>query len=409
MSEILPPAVLRAAARIDARSVSTDPSPSTFRAQLGNNGDPDDVRAGVKRAPASLLVGAPAAPAAELLERLAGLDLSPEFLGSTRDEEGTGCSLAVLRGSTPPVVSPAPASFRAVAVIVAYNEADVIAATIDHLVGEGLGIYLVDNWSTDDTLDIAREAAGSQLVADERFPAGGPTGMFDLSEHLGRVERIAVDLEADWVVLNDADEFRTSPWPAVTLRDALHHVQARGCNAVNYTALNFALTADSLDDGRVDDRIRWFAPERVGDLRRLNTWRQPQTKRVDLASTGSHEVSFADRKVFPFNFLMRHYPIRSVEQGLRKINQDRLPRYPADERLQDWHGHYRPVHADDLVRSPTGLFHFDEHFDERFLLERLTGFEEKVNPTTLTIRAARALRRAGLLDAARKLKWRLTP
>jgi hypothetical protein len=376
---------------------------------LGKDWDPDAVRQGVEGAPASLLVGAPAASPGDLVAALSGLALSPEFVGSTPDEDGARCPIAVLRGSAPPVVPPAPASFRAVAVIVAYNEADVIGATIDHLVQEGLEIYLVDNWSTDDTLDIARHAAGSRLVADERFPASGPTGMFDLSEHLARVESIAADFATDWVVLNDADEFRSSPWPAVPLRDALHHAQASGANAVNYTALNFALTADSLHGDRVEERIRWFAPERVGDLRRLNTWRQPPSGRVDLASTGSHSVSFADRKVFPFNFLMRHYPIRSIEQGVRKINQERLPRYPADERLQDWHGHYRPVRSDDLVRSPAGLFRFDEQFDEHFVLERLTGFEEKVNPTTLTIRAARALRRAGLLAGARKLKWRLTP
>jgi GT2 family glycosyltransferase len=45
---------------------------------------------------------------------------------------------------------------RAIALLQTYNEARFIRASLTHLISQGLEIYLIDNGSTDRTLEIAR-------------------------------------------------------------------------------------------------------------------------------------------------------------------------------------------------------------------------------------------------------------
>ena len=59
---------------------------------------------------------------------------------------------------------------RVLAVMVAYNEADVIGACIGALAEQGCDVYLIDHGSTDGTAEIAREWLGRGLVHVERFP-----------------------------------------------------------------------------------------------------------------------------------------------------------------------------------------------------------------------------------------------
>lgn len=372
--------------------------------------DADLLRLGVQRAYVSFVAGSPGQSPAELREALSDSGLEPEFVGTT-PSDGAVWPVAVFRGLKPPRLLEPPESFRVTAVIVAYNEADVIGATTRHLVQQGLGIYLVDNWSTDNTGEIAKAAAGQSLVGFERFPRSAPSSTFDLADQLRRVEQIALELGPHWVVSNDADEIRVSPWPDVSLRDSLYHVESEGFSAVNYSTLNFALTSHE-DHGSPDfmSTLRYFEPQRTPGCNQVNTWHQVEGMRVDLATSGRHSAIFPGRAIFPFNFLMKHYPIRSVEQGIRKINAERLPRYRTDEKLSGWHGHYRPVKAPErLIRNPGELVRFDETFESIFLLERLTGAGFDVLPTgpTLRLRSARFLRRLRMLDAARRLKWRV--
>ncbi|HWG73759.1 MAG TPA: glycosyltransferase family 2 protein [Acidimicrobiales bacterium] len=410
-SPICPPSVLRAADRIRTR-ITADASPTVLTACFGAETDPEAIRIGVAEAGVALLVGPSAArDTAAFEEQLAAVGISPEFVGRTRLEDPNR-TIAIFRGPSPPVIGPAPPSFRAVAIIVAYNEQDVIAESIAHLIKQGVDVYLMDNWSTDETVAVALHAAGSHLAGWERFPRCARSKTFDYSAVLLRVQDLATELDADWIICNDADELRVPPWDSVSLRDGLFHAQQTGFTAVNYSTLNFTLTEDVPSGAQdLESRFFWFDPQRVPDLSQLNTWRQPSSQRVDLESTGHHRVGFPGRRIFPFNFLLKHYPIRSVEHGMRKINTDRLPRYRTDERLRGWHGHYRPATPRTLINHSPDLLRFDEEFARSFLLERLTGvgFEPQPSPITFTLKVARTLRRAGLLDVARRIKWRLSP
>ena len=61
--------------------------------------------------------------------------------------------------------------FRVVAIISAFNEEDIIDPILAHLGGNGVETYLIDNRSTDDTVERARAWFGRGLIGIESFPA----------------------------------------------------------------------------------------------------------------------------------------------------------------------------------------------------------------------------------------------
>jgi len=296
--------------------------------------------------------------------------LDPEFAGVTSTTEGTTVHETSIAVFVPVSDAPTPASFSAVAYITAFNEADLIGSTIEHLAREGIYAYLIDNWSTDGTWEIAQRRG---LIGAERFPAAGPSAHYEWRQLLGRVEELAATTRADWLIHLDADEHRESPWPGVSLRDGLWRVDHQGFNAVDHTILTFPPIDNGFRPGSDPERyFRHFEFGRnPGHFRQIKAWKRGD-QRVDLASEGGHDVSFEGRRIFPFNFLTKHYPIRSQEHGERKIFRERRERWSPNERAEGWHiqyDHLRPGHR--FVRKPETLELFDD-FHRRYLIERLT-------------------------------------
>ncbi len=91
------------------------------------------------------------------------------------------------------------------AVSMVKDEADVIEASIDHLLGQGVHHVLVaDNLSSDGTLEILERLAKNDPrihVARDREPA------YYQSEKMTLLARAAARAGADWIVPFDADEF----------------------------------------------------------------------------------------------------------------------------------------------------------------------------------------------------------
>jgi glycosyltransferase involved in cell wall biosynthesis len=293
---------------------------------------------------------------------------APVFDGWTRD----GQRVRVVEPTPFQLLDPPP-SFRVVAIVPTYNEADIIEHTVRYLLQDGIGVYVLDNWSTDATPEIA---ARLPLVGLERFPPSGPSTTYDLRRILGRVEQIAADLDADWVILHDADERRHGPWPEVGLRQALYMVERRGFTCIDHITLTFwpTLGAPVYDGTRdVEEVLTWFEfSDHAGHFHQRRAWKRLPGERVDLASTAGHDVQFEGRRVFPYRFLLKHYPIRSQAHGERKVLAERRPRWNAAERAFGWHAQYDELV--DFVRHPSELIRFDpERFYADWLIERLSG------------------------------------
>ena len=348
------------------------------------------LRTDLDRAPAAVLAvdpdgwrgdttGLPARGPAQLARWLVGRGLRVAFIGrAARDaaDRDRRLLVAVLESNRAPRRRPAPSGFRVAAIVPAYNEEDIIAHTLRDLIGQGIDVYLLDNWSTDATVERVAPFLGRGLLAIERFPAGGPTGTYDLTAILTRVEELGLELEADWLVLHDADERRRSPWPGVSLRDGLYHADRCGFSAIDHMTVNFWPTDDRYNPAYdVEQQLTRFEfSDHLGHFHQRRAWKNTG-QRVSLAWTAGHDVWFEGRLVYPYRFLLKHYPIRSQAHGERKVLRERRPRFSPEERGYGWHAQYDALEeGHTFLRDPAELERADRQtLYEKYLIERLSG------------------------------------
>jgi glycosyltransferase involved in cell wall biosynthesis len=228
---------------------------------------------------------------------------------------------------------------RIVALVAAFNEADVIGQVLDDLIRQGIDVHLIDNASTDGTPGIAAERLGRGVVAVERVPATGDSEDYPWAALLARKAELAATLDADWFLHHDADELRESPWPGVDLRGGIELVDRLGYDAIDFEVLDFRPVNDEFTPGAdLRQSFRYFEPAAPWDRVQVKAWKRQAV--VDLVSNGGHEAAFPGRRVFPIRFLCRHYPIRSRTHGERKVFGERLPRFRPDELERGWHRQY---------------------------------------------------------------------
>lgn len=254
-----------------------------------------------------------------------------------------------------------PPECRVVAIIAAYNERDIIGQVVDDLVAQGIRVHLLDTGSTDGTAAAVRAHVDAGMVEVEPFPpadAGAPA--YEWERILRRKEELARTLDADWLMHQDADEFRESPWDGLGLRDAIARVDRLGYNAIDFEVLNFWPTDDAEDGGRdIRAAFQYFEPAQEWDKLQIRAWKQSALP-VDLVSSGGHEAVFSGRRVFPIRFLLRHYPLRGQRHAERKIFSERRPRFVTAERERGWHRQYdRFAEGQTFVRSAASLTRYD--------------------------------------------------
>lgn len=255
-----------------------------------------------------------------------------------------------------------PRDFTVMALIAAHNEADVIGAVIGDLIAQGVSVYLLDHGSNDATIAEAEPHLGRGLVKIESLPAPGTEAASNRPAWetvLRRKEDLAWELEADWFLHHDADEFRESPWPDLGLRDAIRRVDVAGYDAIDFELLNFRPTHDGFrPGGDVREALAYFEPGEACDRPQVRCWKKG-AHRVDLVSFGGHEAVFPERRVFPLRFLLRHYPVRGQAHGERKVFRERRTRFAA-ERARQWHLQYDNVReGDSFLRDPATLTRWD--------------------------------------------------
>jgi len=191
------------------------------------------------------------------------------------------------------------------------------------------------------------------------------------------VEQIAADdVTHEWVMHNDADELRLSPWRGVTLNEALAFAGAQGFNAIDLTVVDFRPTRDGYDGSSGPDEFftRFeFTTTFESYFVQIKGWRTDG--RVRLADSGGHAAEFEGRHIFPFKFITKHYPLRSTAQGRKKVFQDRIGRYTEAERAKGWHVQYDEVDVDEPFLWPSSALHryAPEYFYTEYLVELLSG------------------------------------
>lgn len=284
-------------------------------------------------------------------------------------------SLVIVGNKDSGIFYDAPENFRVVALMSSFNEEDIIEYSISNLIDQGIEVYLIDNWSSDSTRQRVQHLLGRGLIDIEKFPHNGPSKYYNWKEILTRKEELARSIPASWFVHQDPDEVRESPWAGLKLRDAVYHVDRLGFNAIDHTVINFVPVNNLFQTG--NDLVKSFSFfefwKNPGHFVQIKTWKN-QTSGISLAESGGHDAKFEGRRIYPYKFLLRHYPVRSQDQGYRKIFEERRERFDPEEKAKGWHSHYdriQPGH--NFLGTKKELTFFDDNFYEHYLVERLSG------------------------------------
>jgi hypothetical protein len=233
--------------------------------------------------------------------------------------------------------------FRVLAIVTAFNEADIIGDTTEYLNAQGIDICLIDNHSTDWTIPVmVRKDNGNGYVTK-----GGSKDKYDWWTLLKKVENSIEHFQHDydWIIHHDCDERRTSPWIGKNYKEGLYIVDQQEYNLINHQVVEFRPTDNDFKQGdSLEDYFQYVDPAAKDTCNnvQLKAWKTGDYK-VDLKSTGGHEARFPNRKVFPHRFILKHYPIRSQEHGERKIFKERKERYAQSDLQRGWHIQYRGI------------------------------------------------------------------
>ena len=189
------------------------------------------------------------------------------------------------------------------AVSMVKDEADVIASTVSHMLGQVDHVIVADNSSTDGTRDILAEL-DVELIDD-------PDPAYYQADKMTVLARRAADMGADWVVPFDADEIWYCPH-ADTVAAWLRPIERQW---LTVTADLFDHVATALDPDEADPvrRIQW---------RRVNPAPLPKVAvrcRGDLAiHQGNHGATYDGGTTALDGLVVRHFPYRSAEQFVSK-------------------------------------------------------------------------------------------
>ena len=255
---------------------------------------------------------------------------------------------------------------RVCAIMSAYNEADVIHESIQKLIQQEVDVYLLDNGSTDDTVEIANQFLNKGLIKVERcvFTENGKE-VYDWTALLKRKEELSRQLDYDWFMHVDADEIRYSPWAHRNLREGIELVDQMGFNLINFRLFNFRLTHEKSADQSIEEAFTHYSAIEQFNRMQVKAWKK--SSGIDLVSHAGHLALLPQPKIFPIRFIHKHYPVRSIEQGTRKIIKERLARYSTSDRRKGWHVQYDHMSVDrdqirqELIWDTRELKQFDTH------------------------------------------------
>lgn len=249
---------------------------------------------------------------------------------------------------------------KACAILATYNEADIIKESVEKLIAGGVQVFVIDNGSTDRTAGILAPLVGRGVVdiRSVKFHEDGRE-IYDWTSILRMKEQLSKELGFDWYLHVDADEIRYAPWPHLSLAEGLDRVDRSGYNLVNFKLFNFRLTQDL---GPSDDYERDMPDYSAGEYfnqYQVKAWKAHPD--IDIVGYGGHIARRPDARIYPVRFIHKHYPVRSLEHGRRKILQERKQRFSTAEKQRGWHVQYdqmADVLEQDVFWAPEKLARF---------------------------------------------------
>jgi len=203
------------------------------------------------------------------------------------------------------------------AILAVRNEAVHIDRVMTEFIEQGIDVVVIDNDSTDETVNICRRYLGKGLLFMDRLEW---TGSFNLTAQLDAKRRITGRLNHDWLIHTDADEWMQSPVQGESLLEGISRVSAKGCNVINFDEFVFLPVANKSDiGGRYDRKMLhyyYFAPSKT---RLMRAWKR--SANLGNRSSGGHILKGNKLYVEPESFILRHYIALSQRHVLEKYTK----------------------------------------------------------------------------------------
>ncbi len=224
---------------------------------------------------------------------------------------------------------------RIVALLTCRNESLYLERCLSHLYEQGIETCFIDNDSTDASLEIAESYKDKGVFRIERQPY---RGYFNLVEQLELKQKLIQEIDANWFIHHDADEIREAPTPFKTLYEGIIDADIKGYNAINFDEFIFLPTTEDENFENSDyynemSYYYFFEPSRN---RRINSFKKLSIP-FDIVSSGGHEVKFEGIKIYPVNFILRHYIVLGKKHAINKFTKERI--YSSSEiKDRGWHG-----------------------------------------------------------------------
>ena len=210
------------------------------------------------------------------------------------------------------------------AVVACRNEIDNLKKLLPHWLAEGLEVVLIDHGSTDGTKEWATEKLGKEIYRVEHMKW---EGSFNLRKQLEKKESISTELEQDWLLHLDADEWPHTRTKGERLIDAISRAESNGFNAINFEEFVFLPTRK----GHGNDHYYFFEP---AQHRLMRGWKRNAF--FKNSNKGGHrlEEQSVNIKLATEDFVLRHYITHSQEHIIRKYL---TRKYEQKEINQGWH------------------------------------------------------------------------
>lgn len=235
---------------------------------------------------------------------------------------------------------------RLLGIVHAFNEEDCIGHALDCLLeAEHDQVVAFDHGSTDGTPDVlASYGSRISVIRIERKQKSFPA-LFGTISHYIRARHD----DFDWVTWIDADEILRPPQGSALTRTHLEVELKRGTQVIRPLLCEFWLSTVDPPEPEVPDylqRVRRYrkrpGPSCPRGWKPALTGRMPQGRHRHAREWPKGTIISNNR------WFLHHYPVRSLEQGKRKIMQER-------QWGPEHYRRYRRERCANLVRPPKEL------------------------------------------------------
>jgi hypothetical protein len=230
--------------------------------------------------------------------------------------------------ATPPARVPGPTRF--LGVLLCYNDDDILAPVIEHLVANRHDLVVWNHGSEDRTDAICHRYVGRGII-DYQVLDRDEVPFKELYTTAGEYVRTTYGDRYDWVSWPDQDEVLEGPDLARPYHEQVTELMAAGHDWIEFD--NFVFWFTKADDLSVEDpveRIRHYSIYHSASPR-IRAWRMSAMNARKMGNSNPPE----GRKA-PTNWPLRHYPMRSIEQAKRRAEHDRnQPGFQRGDK--NWH------------------------------------------------------------------------